>query len=289
MKKLVFISFLFVVLHSALYAQKGLSEEGYKHWIKAVALMENMKDATDYFLVLDEFSKVAVTDPTYADVYYNKGVLYAKMGELGGGIPMFDSAKTYYDKYLALRPSEKNTMLKELTQLEVKRENFIKSIGLNMVLIEGKDVKQGKNIINIKPFYIQLKVFTVADHKRLIMPMAVTVYNHLNKSNYNWFDFSNETNNLTADFVYLEQLIKILNYVTDRNYFVLTRNHLDLIKKNKIFRFGEAVDGAFKYGEWINDCKTNKDRYYVYWGTTGSYDDKKKVRFFRLALPATEK
>ena len=93
MKKLIFISLSFIVLQTFSYAQKNLSEDGYKHWIKAVALMGNIKEATDYFLVVDEFSKVLKTDPTYADVFYNKGVLYAKMGELGGGIPMFDNAK----------------------------------------------------------------------------------------------------------------------------------------------------------------------------------------------------
>ena len=125
MKKLIFISFLVVTLQSALYAQtQGLSEEGYKHWVKAVARMENIKQENDYFLVIDEFNKVLETDPNYADTYYNLGKIYTKIGELKNELSHFEKAKECYEKYVVLKPSEKMLIIKELALLELKVEEW---------------------------------------------------------------------------------------------------------------------------------------------------------------------
>jgi tetratricopeptide (TPR) repeat protein len=230
-------------MQSALYAQKGLSEEGYKHWIKAVALMENMKEASDYFLVIDEFGKVLETDPTYADAYYNKGVLYTKMGELGGGIPMFDSAKTYYDKYLVLRPLEKNAMLKELVSLETKRESFMRNILDNMSLIEGSaprkisGVNLFKNCVYVDSFYIKRNLFSVADYKNLITPMAIAVASLIKGKTfdipYQQSYTGNDNTLYILSAITAEQIIEVLNCVSCKNFFILTGNHYEMMTYSK--------------------------------------------------------
>lgn len=126
MKKLFFLSFLFVTIHATLYSQiQDLSDEGYKHWCKAMALMEDIKENDDYFLIINEFLKVTETDSTYADVYYNMGGIYIKIGELGGGILYYNNAQKCYEKCLTLTPSDKRSVIKELARLEVKMERFV--------------------------------------------------------------------------------------------------------------------------------------------------------------------
>jgi tetratricopeptide (TPR) repeat protein len=120
------MSFLFVAIQSALYAQpQDLSEEGYRHWCGAIVLMEDIREDSDYFLVLNEFLKVTEADSTSADVYFNMGFTYFKIGESGGGVPYFENAKKSYEKCLALMPSEKATIIKELARVEIKMERFI--------------------------------------------------------------------------------------------------------------------------------------------------------------------
>jgi len=85
MKKLFFILLLFVAVHSALYAQeavKGLSEEGYKNWIKAKVRMESIKQERDYYLVLNDFLEVLKTDSLFADTYFNLGIPRKKGKEI---------------------------------------------------------------------------------------------------------------------------------------------------------------------------------------------------------------
>ena len=126
MKRLFFISFLLVTIPVTLCAQEqDLSDEGYKHWCKAIALMEDIKEDGDYFLIINELLKVTETDSMYADVYFSMGIIYTKTGELGGGIPHFNQAQKCYEKYITLMPSEKRAAIKELARLEVKMERFI--------------------------------------------------------------------------------------------------------------------------------------------------------------------
>ena len=305
MKKVIFIAFLFVTLQSALYAQKGLSEEGYKHWQKAIALMGEIKQESDYFLVCDEFGKVIETDATYADTYYNLAVLHTKMGDLGGGIPMFVAAKIYYDKYLALQPSEKNAILTELAQLEVKRESFIRNLKLDMVLIEGGEFKEKKNTVIIEQFYAQKNRFTIADYKRIITPMAIaTVYSLRGKIfNIPFQQSSTGDDNIPYVLSYntAKQIIEILNCITGKNYFLSTHNHLDLMEKDKRINFNRAYidNGSYLNNspyviEWTNDCK-KKDCYADGIWSIGGYKNLDfsrnsiAVASFRLVLPASEK
>ena len=130
MKKLIFILLAFVTLQS-LYAQeaaKGLSEEGYKHWTKAIVRMEKIKQDNDYLLVIEEFSKVMETDPNYPDLYFNMGKIYTKIGEIKNELSYFEKAKECYDKYLALNPSEKMLIIKELARIEVEIDDLMKPI-----------------------------------------------------------------------------------------------------------------------------------------------------------------
>ena len=126
MKKL-FILILFVAASFAVHAQtQGLSEEGYKHWLKAIVRMEDLKQESDYALVINDFLEVLKTDPNYADTYFNLGKIYTKMGELKNELSYFEKAKECYDKYLALKPSDKNAVLKDLTRLEIKIDELKK-------------------------------------------------------------------------------------------------------------------------------------------------------------------
>ena len=159
MKKLVFISFLVLTAQFAVYAQKqqpkGLSDEGYKHWVKAIARMEDIKQESDYFLILDDFCKVAETDSMYADVYYNLGIIYTKIGEFSKKIIYFENAKRCYERFLALVPSEKSTVLKELARVEIKMEELqkeIKQVELQWqrnfpLRAEGKKVFNSDNMV----------------------------------------------------------------------------------------------------------------------------------------------
>ena len=257
MKKLILISLLTVTMQNALQAQQGLSEEGYKHWVKAITLMENIQSESDYLVVREEFIKVTETDPNYADTYYNLGSLCAKMGELGGGIPMFDAAKTYYDKYLELRPSERAEIIKEQVKLEVKRESFINNIGLKMVLIKGGEVKEKKNIIKIEPFYAQIDRFTIADLNRLITPMALAVATYHTKTTFNIpMQQSPTGDDNYSYFVSIstaEQIVKVLNFVTGRDYFIPAKHQFKLMKKNPSIPFRNSYrderikDDGFRY------------------------------------------
>ena len=255
MKKLILISLLTVTMQNALQAQQGLSEEGYKHWVKAITLMENIQSEKNYLLVRDEFIKVTETDPNYAETYYNLGSLCTKMGELGGGIPMFDAAKTHYDKYLELRPSERAEIIKEQAKLEVKRESFIENIGLNMVLIEGGEFKKKKSIITIEPFYAQTYMFTVADYKRLITPMAILVAEELSgEKTVHLSEQQSPTGNdnvpYILNFYTAVEIVEVLKIVTGRNYFIPAMNQNKLMEKNKNLRFG---------GKYINENGKKRD------------------------------
>jgi len=259
MKKLFLISLLFVAMHSALCAQApGLSEEGYKHWQKAMALMDNIKKESDYFLVTGEFNEVLKTDSTYADAYYNLAVLNTKVGDLGGGISFYDAAKKYYDKYLTLQPSEKTAIIKELAQLEVKKESFIRNLGLDdMVLIQGGEVKEKKNIIKIEPFYVQDNMFTIADFKSLITPMAIAVAQIRNpKIKFKIPTRQSPTGSddfpYTSSFNTAEQIVKVLSCITGKNYFIPKLNHITLIRANTALHFGK--DGDFAVVEWLDDA-----------------------------------
>jgi hypothetical protein len=44
-----------------------------------------------------------------------------------------------------------------------------------LYLVEGDAVKNRKDVINIGAFYVQKNMFTLADYKRLITPMAIAV------------------------------------------------------------------------------------------------------------------
>jgi tetratricopeptide (TPR) repeat protein len=126
MKKLFFILFLFATTQFALYAQtQDLSDEGYRYWCRAMALMEDIKEDSDYSLILNEFLKVIETDSTDADVYYNMGIIYVKIGELNKDISCFNNAKTCYEKSFVLDPSDKRKIIKELARLEIKMERMI--------------------------------------------------------------------------------------------------------------------------------------------------------------------
>ena len=276
MKKLVFISFLVLTAQFALYAQKGLSDEGYKHWVKAVALMENVKVESDYFLVLEEFRKVTETDSMYADTYYNMGILWTKMGELGGGVPCFDAAKRWYEKYLTLRPAEKKAFTEELTKLEVKREIFMQGILDNMSLINAgtpREIKikfgtpMCKNGVYVDAFYIKQNLFTVADYKRLITPMAIALTSSLKRKTFNLPYQQNSTGNDNVPYILsaitAEQIIEILNCITSKNFFILTWDHYQMMAYSKISPYlGNNRKGelTLKGKDWFK-CTQTKTLY----------------------------
>ena len=245
MKKLFFTFYLFATVSFALFAQsEKLSEEGSQHWYKAKAFMDNIKQESDYFLILDEFRKVTVTDPAYAATYSNMGILWTSMGDLGGGIPCYDSAKVCYDKYLALRPDEKNTVLKSTLTLEAKREIFMKNIGLdNMIFIESgtpRKISVGdgsiticKNAAYVDAFYIKRDLFSIADYKNLITPMAIAVASSLKGKTFNIPYQQSAAGNDNAPYILhsntAEQIIELLNCITGKNFFILTRNHYKMM------------------------------------------------------------
>ena len=301
MKKLILISFLTVTMQCALQAQQGLSDEGYKHWIKAITLMENIQEEVDYLDVVVEFGNVLKTDSTYAEVYYNLGALYTKIGELGGGIPMFDAAKGCYDKYLELRPSDRAEIIKEQAKLEVKREIFIKKVRIDMVLIEGGEIKDGKNIIKVEPFYVQRYMFSFADWKRLITPMANIISKELCESYITRTDWTSPTENddrpvWGLSFNTVVAIVKIINCITGRNYFIPTKNHFELMKKNTNLRFGgRYLDENAQYSyvrEWV-DFRYSKSYHLTYRNNylplePNKFYRKDELLSFRLALPVSD-
>ena len=225
MKKSIFISFLLVTMQFTIYAQtqeQDLSDEGYKHWIKGVVLMEEFQQKGDYILIINEFLKVIETDSTYADVYYNMGVVYTKMGELGGGIPYFDKAQKCYEKYLVLMPSEKNTIFKELAQLEAgikKTMEYIK----DMVFVKGGTFTMGctseqgtdcgedekpAHKVKISDFYIGKYPVTQAQWKAVMGSSSKELWN-------------TDCDDCPADGVSwndIQKFIKQLNAQTGQNY-----------------------------------------------------------------------
>ena len=133
MKKVIVIAFLFVTLQSALYAQQTkLSEEGYKNWIKAQDRMKNIKQESDYTLLLNIFLKVIETDSLYAPAYFNMGIVYTKIGEFSKdnqeSLNNYNKAKECYEKHLVLNPSEKTKTIQALAKLEIKIDDLMVEI-----------------------------------------------------------------------------------------------------------------------------------------------------------------
>ncbi|MCL2289319.1 MAG: tetratricopeptide repeat protein [Bacteroidetes bacterium] len=150
MKKVIFISLFFVVLQPALFAQQTkLSEEGYKNWIKAGERMKNIKQESDYYLVLNDLLKVLETDSQYADAFFNMGIVYSKIGEFTNDISYFMKAKECYEKHLVLDPSKKSTTIKALAQVEIKIDDLKELIVQQEV---QERVKQEQELLNMKIF-----------------------------------------------------------------------------------------------------------------------------------------
>jgi len=300
MKKLFLIPLLFIAIPFTLYAQTlGLSDEGYKHWIKGLALIEDIKEERDYVSALHEFYAVKSTDSTFADVYFNIAKILTKIGELGGGAAGFDLAKKYYDQYFALRPSEKAIIIKELALIEVKEKRFLDNIELNMVLIKGGTFKEGKNVIKIDPFYVQKEMFTGTEAKKVLTYMAVEATYTTDESVKNIAFEANP--NFSGKYFLLSfddatYLVKALNAISGKNYFLLTKHHIALMKKNKAIKFGgKQYDRQYNV-EWITDYN-NKKMGYLYChdeggvikrGKPADNEDKNRVYFVRLALPVSE-
>jgi formylglycine-generating enzyme required for sulfatase activity len=225
MKKLFIISFLFVTTQFTLYAQiQDLSEEGYKHWIKAIVLLEEFRQESDYALIINEYLKVIETDPTYADVYYSMGKTYTKMGEIGGGLLCFNKAQKYYEKYLVLMPFERNTILNELTQLEaeikknmeyVKDMVFVKSGTFTMGCTNEQDKdcdndEKPAHKVTISDFYIGKYPVTQAQWEAVMGSYSYpkgswnTGCDDCPADNVNWND--------------IQEFIRKLNAQTGQNY-----------------------------------------------------------------------
>ena len=324
MKKLIFISFLFVTIQTTLYAQsKGLSEEGYKHWVRAVSMMKDAQKDIDYLKTAFEFINVLKYDSTYADVYYNLGILYTKLGDFGGGVRPYDIAKRYYNKYLELRPSEKNALAKELIQLDLKKEKFLENIGLNMIPIEkGIYLEKGKPI-EVDAFYIQNHVFTVADFKRLITPIAVSMASVRTGKNFSIPIQESPTGNdnvpYISSYITAEQIVEVLNYVTGKHFFIPKQAHWERIafilsngkykpSEKQLNSLGIYVGGVYPTAnrpsiyEWVNLSKGEKKlafqwfpftgkctigMYFLYWPYRDVYNvtnDITEAMTFRLAL-----
>ena len=129
MRRIVFfiLSFLLVPLSS--WAQKplGLSEEGARSWKTAMDLLDMADSADDLMGPIKEFEKVTVSDPAFADAYFNLGKLYTRYGKKKG--PQFlDKAREYFLTYIRLRPDDKKAAEDELYLLNAVRESAINSL-----------------------------------------------------------------------------------------------------------------------------------------------------------------
>ena len=223
MKKLVFISFLLITTAFTLHAQEqDLSDEGYKHWIKGIIFLEEFQQESDYMLIINEFVKVTETDPMFADVYYELGVIYTKLGVLGGGMPYFNKAQKCYEKYLALMPSEKNVIFRELAQLEAGIKTAM-AYTKDMIFVKGgtftmgctseqeKDCNENEkpaHKVTISDFYIGKYPVTQAQWKAVMGSSAKELWN-------------TDCDDCPADGLNLKDIqmfIKRLNAQTGQNY-----------------------------------------------------------------------
>ena len=100
----------------------SLSDDGERHYKAAKALLEVSSSLGDLKSVIEELEKVIVTDPNFADAYFDLGKLCSKVGKEEGD-EYFDKARDYYYKYLSFRPEEKKDVEDELYIVETLRNS----------------------------------------------------------------------------------------------------------------------------------------------------------------------
>jgi formylglycine-generating enzyme required for sulfatase activity len=151
------------------------------------------------------------------------GVIYFKIGALGGGIPYLDRAQKCYDKYLVLSSAKKNKILKELAQLEMEMEKNMEYTK-GMVFVKGgtftmgctseqgndcnKDEKPAHEV-TVSDFYIGKYPITQAQWKAVM------------GSSYPRELWNSDCDDCPADNVSwndIQEFIKKLNAQTGQNY-----------------------------------------------------------------------
>ncbi len=221
MKRIIAALALAAACLSQTYAQ-DLSQAGYKNWVTAVALMEEAKTATDYFEIIDLFGSVTQSDPAFADAYYNLGILMTRLAGMGGGLPAFECAERYYNRYLSLRPADRVELTKAFVQIDIRRKSFLKDFGPKMKLIE-KGTYNDKAPVTVEGFWIQSTVFSLADYKETI-PVANEIHRRLAGSAFDIpaQESPDGKDNVPyiANYPTAENVVALMNYITGRHYFI---------------------------------------------------------------------
>ena len=103
-----------------------LSDAGKRHYKAAMTLFDMASTIEDYKSVANEFELVAVSDPNYADTYFNLGKIYTKLGKEYGA-PYFQKARDAFNKYKELRPDEANTADDEIYAIDLVEKTSVTS------------------------------------------------------------------------------------------------------------------------------------------------------------------
>lgn len=119
-----FVVLLALMASFSIYAQNvsSLSDEGERHYKAANALLEVSSSLEELKSVIVELEKVIVTDPNFADAYFDLGKLCSKVGKEEGD-EYFDKARGYFNKYMSFRPEEKKEVEDELYIVETLRNS----------------------------------------------------------------------------------------------------------------------------------------------------------------------
>lgn len=126
MKKLLLILCVLLSINKVFSQDCNLSETAQKYWARANAAMESIKVDEDYQYVVDELEKALEYAPICADIYYNLGLAYSKLGEVKG-VSFLDKSVNYFQKYLQFSPSadDKKFVQDQIYGIEFKKEKYL--------------------------------------------------------------------------------------------------------------------------------------------------------------------
>ena len=120
MRKLLFI-YIFIVAVSELFSQNcKLSPEAQRHWDRAIAASESIRNDDDYQSVADEFEKALEYAPNCSDIYYNLAEVYYQISKKKG-ISALNKAEKNIKSYMKMKPNNKEAQTL-LTKIEYMQE-----------------------------------------------------------------------------------------------------------------------------------------------------------------------
>ena len=96
---------------------QNISEEARRHFDRGQAAVEMAKSPADYEDAVREFEEAMCLAPGWADVYYNLGFLYERMGK-------YDNSIESFKKYLRLAPDANDVKMVKSTinKIEYKKQ-----------------------------------------------------------------------------------------------------------------------------------------------------------------------